>query len=96
VNRNDILEILKTYKETSAYKRNINKIGIFGSLAKGEFTDSSDIDVAVDLKTPKMFDLIGIKQDLEKIIKRHVDIVMIRKRMNPLLKERIDEDGVYV
>lgn len=44
MNRNDILEILKTYKETPDYKRNINKIGIFGSLAKGEFTDSSDME----------------------------------------------------
>jgi len=39
-------------------------------VAKGNPKRNSDIDIVVELTIPKMFDLIGIKQDLEKITKK--------------------------
>ena len=96
MNKRIILDILKKYKRTSAYKNNITEIGIFGSFSKNKFTDSSDLDVFVVLNIPKMFDLIGIKQDLEELTHRKVDIIMLRSRMNSFLKKRIDREGIYV
>lgn len=40
--------------------------------------------------------LIGIKQDLEEILQRPVDVVSYREAMNVLLKKRIDEEALYV
>jgi predicted nucleotidyltransferase len=42
-----------------------------------------------------MFDLIGIKEDFEKLFHKKVDLVVIRKSMNQYLKKQIDENGVY-
>ncbi len=96
MNRSEALEILKSYKEQNQSIYNIYKLGLFGSFARNENSELSDIDIVVELKEPKMFDLIGIKQDLEEKTKKHIDIVIFRERMNPLLKKRIEEEAIYV
>ncbi len=47
-------------------------------------------------KTPDPFALVHIKDDIEKGLKRRVDIVRFRERMNPFLKRRIEKEGVRV
>jgi len=63
---------------------------------KDEVNDESDIDIAVQLKKTRMFDIIVIKQDLEEAFTRSVDIVRIRKGVNEFLKERIEKEGIFV
>lgn len=94
--REDVLKLIKKYKNETRYKKNITKMGIFGSVVKDNFSDSSDVDVFVELKAPKMFDLIGIKQDLESVLNMQVDIIMLRNNMNQFLKQRIEQEGLYV
>jgi len=94
--KKEILQILRRYKENSKYKDNIVALGLFGSYARNEASDLSDIDIFVTLKIPKMFDLIGIKQDLEALTSCKVDIVLLRQLMNQFLKEKISQEGLYV
>lgn len=96
MNKNDILVILRRYKANSKYSNNIIQMGLFGSVVTETFTAESDIDIFVELRTPRMFDLIGIKQDLEELTGKRVDIVMLQKRMNTYLKKVIQEQGVHV
>ena len=94
--KNDLFKILKNYLESSKYKDNIKNMGIFGSIARGDQSFESDIDIFVDLSPVKAFDLIGIKQDIKKLTGQHVDIVTIRENMNPFLKTRIEREGIVV
>jgi uncharacterized protein len=71
-------------------------MGVLGSIAKDLMTADSDINVVVELKKPDLFILIGIKQDLEEQLHRPVDIVRYRKQMNEFLKQRIDQEAVFV
>jgi len=96
MNKKEILQILRSYKENSKYKDNIVALGLFGSYARNEASDLSDIDVFVTLRTPKMFDLVGIKQDLEDLTDCNVDIVLLRPLMNQFLREKISQEGLYV
>ncbi|TSA24256.1 nucleotidyltransferase domain-containing protein [bacterium] len=96
MNKKAILRLLRSYKENSNYKDNILIIGLFGSYARNGASALSDIDVFVTLKTPKMFDVIGIKQDLEELTDCNVDIVLLRPLMNQFLKEKISHEGLYV
>jgi len=91
-----IIKYLSRFKETSAQKYHIKKIGIFGSAAKDNMYDQSDIDVVVELGKQDLFYLIGIKQDLEEQLKQPIDIISYRKRMNVFLKRRIDKEAIYV
>lgn len=87
---------LEEYKLNSMYRSQIIEIGFFGSYAKGKSSRRSDIDIFISLKSPKMFDLIGIKQELEKIFGSKIDIVLLRDQMNPYLKKEIDNYGIHV
>ena len=68
----------------------------FESVARGQMRDDSDIDICVKTQTPDPFMIVHIKEDIEHSLKRRVDIVRIREKMNPFLKKRIDEEGIYV
>ena len=96
MNRNDIIYSLKEFKEFNKEKYSILRIGFFGSAARNEIKETSDIDIVVELSDPDLFKLIGIKQDLEDQLKRNVDIVRYRTSMNRFLKQRIDQEAVYV
>ena len=94
--RNDIILSLRRFKEINQQKYNIIRIGLFGSAARDSTREQSDIDVVVELETQDLFDLIGIKLDLEEQLSQEVDIVSYRKKMNEFLKRRIDKEAVYV
>ncbi|MBW1778310.1 MAG: nucleotidyltransferase domain-containing protein [Deltaproteobacteria bacterium] len=94
--RDEITEILVRFKQLNQTKYDIIKIGLFGSAAKGDLKPGSDIDVVVRLGKQDLFNLIGIKQDLEEQLSSVVDIISYRERMNPFLKSRIDKEALYV
>jgi len=94
--RDDIILSLRRFKEINQQKYNIIRIGFFGSAARDSMREQSDIDVVVELETQDLFDLIGIKQDLEDQLSQQVDIVSYREKMNEFLKRRIDKEAVYV
>jgi len=96
MDRTKILEALKQYKKTSQEKYEIVKIGLFGSLARGEAGTHSDVDIVIILKKQDLFNIIGIKQELEEELHASVDVISYRETMNPFLKQRIDEEAVYV
>lgn len=94
MDREEIIQLLKIFKEENKY--HIKKLGIFGSVVKNRMKEESDIDIVVNLTKQDLFELIGIKQDLEERLKYPIDIVSYRETMNSFLKKRIDEEAVYV
>jgi len=87
---------LREFKRDYAEKYGILEIGIFGSLARDEGGEDSDVDIFIRTKTPNPFILVHIKEDLEGLTGKHVDIVRMREKMNPFLRERIEKEGRYV
>ena len=62
---------------------------VFGSLARGEIQEDSDIDLLVRFKGEKsLLDLAGLKIDLEELLGEKVD-VLTYDSLHPLLKDRI-------
>lgn len=94
--KEEILEYLKNHKNEFATKYQITKLALFGSCAKGENHEGSDIDIAIDTKLSDYFLLYDFKEGLEKAFDTKVDIVRVREKMNPSLKKRILKDGIYV
>ena len=96
MSRAEILEILKAFKGRYAEKYGITNLGLFGSAARDENQEGSDVDVVVRLKKQDLFNMIGIKQDLEETLHTQVDVISYREKMNPFLKNRIDRESLYV
>lgn len=78
-----ITPILKSY--------DVKRAAIFGSFAREEQKKKSDIDILVKFKRnsdKSLFDLTGLKFDLEKVLKRKVDVLTYNS-LHPLLKNTI-------
>ena len=93
--RDDIIEALRRFKKSNQRRYRIEKIGIFGSFARGDMNTESDIDVVVLLEKQDLFNLIGIKQDLEEQLGLPVDVVSYREKMNDYLKRKIEDEALY-
>lgn len=91
----EALEVLQSYKREHADEFGIVRIGIFGSVARNEATEDSDVDVIIETKHPNLFKLSRIRLDLEELMHTHVDLVSFRESMNTFLKERIQKEAVY-
>ncbi len=92
----EYLTLLRDYMTKNATKYGITRIGIFGSVARGEQTDESDVDICVETLSPNMFALVHIKEELQNLFGCGVDIVRMRERMDILLKNRIEKEVIYV
>ena len=96
MNRDDILSFLKDFKIRYADQYGIVSLGVFGSVARGEIRDDSDVDIYVTTRTADPFALVHFRDRIERELCRHVDIIRLRDKMNPFLKKRIEEEGIYV
>ncbi|MBP5371234.1 MAG: nucleotidyltransferase family protein [Bacteroidales bacterium] len=89
------LEILQANKSYLQQQFAVDSLVVFGSVARNEMTEDSDVDIFVQMP-PKMLLVIGIKQYLESLLNRPVDVVRNHPNMNPLLKKQIEKDGIRI
>ncbi len=92
----EILRILKEYKPEVERKYGLSRIGIFGSVARGEQHEGSDVDVCYEGSVPTLLTLDRLQTELEHLLGTPVDMVRIRQGMNPLLNKRIRKEAIYV
>jgi predicted nucleotidyltransferase len=96
MDRDQLIKSLKQFKKQNGGKYNILKLGFFGSAVRDYMRETSDLDIVVMLEKQDLFDLIGIKQDLEEQLDLPVDIISYRDKMNTFLKDRVDTEAIYV
>ena len=94
--KTEILNLLSLYKPTAQRKYGMTRIGIFGSVARGEQNDQSDVDICYEGVAPSLLTLDMIQTELEQLLECKVDLVRVRNNMNSLLRQRISRDGIYV
>ena len=93
--RKEALKLLQEHKQEFGERYGITKLGIFGSVARDEAVDSSDVDIVVEME-PDMFARANLKEELETILGARVDVVRYWRRMNHYLRNRIDKEAHYV
>lgn len=93
----DATHFLEQFRDTIlevAARRGATQVAIFGSLARGEGNPRSDIDLLVSLEPGRtLLDLIAIKQDLEDLFGRPVD-VLTSASLSPYLRDAVLKDDV--
>jgi predicted nucleotidyltransferase len=93
--KNKILEVLKSNKQYMQTHFMVNSIGLFGSYARNDFHDKSDIDILVTFSEPTFDHYMDLKFYLEDLFGRPVDIVM-EKTVKERLKKAILQETCYV
>ena len=96
MNKEQVLDFLAQHKQDFYEKYQISDMALFGSYARDENSKDSDIDIAIETGLSDYFKLYDFKEELEKHFHTKVDIVRLREKMNPSLKKRILNEGVYV
>lgn len=77
-------------------KYGVIRASLFGSIARGEGSEKSDIDFLIDtVRGTTLFDMAGMQIDLEKSLKKPVDLVTYRS-INPLIKKYILKDELLI
>jgi predicted nucleotidyltransferase len=84
--REEILEVCARY--------GARQVRVFGSVARGEADEQSDIDFLVELEPGRtLLDLGGLQYDLEQLLGRRVDVVTERG-LKPRIRERMLREAV--
>ncbi len=92
----DCINKLAEFKRTFGSKFGILKLGIFGSVARKENTEGSDIDIVVEVERPTLKLMYELKEALKTLFGCEVDLVRFRDTLRPLFKANIQKDAIYV
>ena len=92
--KNQIITFLKQNKQQIQEKYKVHKIALFGSFARDEANENSDIDILVDM-IPSFDNFFDLKYFLEDEFKTTVDLGK-EKNMRLFIKNKIQEDIIYV
>jgi predicted nucleotidyltransferase len=95
IDKNYILQYLKSHKEEFKEKYNLEEMGLFGSFARDEENEKSDIDLFVKM-TPDLFLISDLKTQVENDLQKKVDIILHHKHIKPLLLKMIQKDIINV
>ncbi len=90
-----VLHTLKNHKQALSARYGVTRIGIFGSTARNQATDESDIDIIVEMP-PDLFEMVHMKEELEQILAAPVDLIRYHKYLNSYFKSRIDNEAIFV
>lgn len=94
----EIINFLQNNRNLLLEKYHVTKIGLFGSFARNEQKENSDVDLLIELEdgTQNIYDLKdSLKQFLSSSFNRNVDIAR-EKYLKPYAKEQILKDTLYV
>ena len=94
--KDEIIAILRNFKEEFGERYGIEKLGLFGSVARGEQKEDSDIDICVKLQEPDYFTRMEIKESLEERFNAKVDVVSLTAIMRSLFRNHIEKDAIYI
>ena len=93
----EALNILREFKQTRGEKYGIDQIGLFGSTARGEQQEDSDIDVCMKVsRTIDLFDMQDLREELERLFSKKVDLLTLHENMRRLFRANIERDAILV
>ena len=91
----EITELLREHKPSLEKEFNVSALGLFGSYARNEQNEVSDVDILVDFSKPIGLKFVDVADKLEAILGRKVDLVS-KNAIRPKLMEYIQQDIQYV
>lgn len=93
---NSYIKLLRNYLPECSSRYGVQRMGVFGSVARNQQTEDSDVDIYIEGELHGMFAMGSIKAELEELLDSRVDLVRLRDDMNPMLLQRIRKEVIYV
>jgi uncharacterized protein len=94
--RNDVIQILQEEAQALLDCYPISALFLFGSVARDEAREDSDVDILVEFNHPiGLFQLVALKRDLETLLGRRVDIGT-RRSLKPQVRGRVLQEAIRI
>jgi len=93
--KDEVLSKLSKNKNYIKEHFEVDKIGLFGSYAKGKQTEDSDIDIYVEFKHKTFDNLAGLWNYLEDLYHKKIDLFHKHKNNNKIIISNIQKDVIY-
>jgi len=90
-----ILYTLRKHKPELQRRYPVARLGVFGSYARGEATEKSDIDIAVEITGPMGLNFVAMADEIEALFGTKTDVVPSRS-IKPEYLPFVEKDIVYV
>ncbi len=87
---------LQRFKEQRGPEFHLTALGYFGSYARREARPGSDIDIVFETTHPNLWMTSIMKQDLEELLERPVDLIRLHNYTRPAFRARLEREAVYV
>ena len=96
MNRDEVLKMLRAHKPTLAERFGVTGLALFGSFARDQATDTSDVDILVRFDSPATSKTyFGVQFYIEDLLSRPVDLVT-EKALRPELRPYVEREAVHV
>ncbi|AXV40745.1 nucleotidyltransferase family protein [Methanobacterium sp. BAmetb5] len=89
-----VLDLIKEHEQEIKDKYSVTKIGVFGSYARGEEKESSDVDVLVEFDEATYHNFIELIFFLEKLLDKKVDLVTTTG-LSPYMKPTVEKEVLW-
>lgn len=95
MNPNEVIAILRREKARLRDKYGLVKVGVFGSVARGEATAESDTDLVVEVPITNAWSYFELREELAQLVGGKVDIVRLRPGLRASLRRRIESEAIF-
>ena len=89
----EYLHLLKQFKENKGASYGIQKMRLFGSVARNEHNDKRDVDLFVTMP-PRLYNYIAASQYLSELLGSEVDLIQDHRNLRPFFRKQIEKDGI--
>jgi hypothetical protein len=93
--RAEIIKVLSTNKAELEKRFKVQKLALFGSYAREDQSNESDVDILVDVDPSIGIEFVTLAESIEKLLGIHVELVS-RKAIKPRALKLIEQELIYV
>lgn len=93
--RGEYIALIKGHAEELQQRFGITSLCLFGSVARNEHHEGSDVDIFVTMP-PKFYDHVAAAMYLEELLGCEVDLVQEHRNLRPFFRKQIETDGIAV
>jgi predicted nucleotidyltransferase len=90
----EIIDLLKSHARDIKATFGVKRIGLFGSFARGDQKEASDIDILVEFEKPTFRNFMDLSFYLDDLFGRKVDLVTV-KGLHPRIRPYVEKDVIW-
>lgn len=95
ITQETVLQELILHRDELQNKFTVKSLAVFGSVARNEINENSDIDLLVEFNSPvELFEFLTLQDYLQTLLDRKVDLVT-KSALKPQLRDKILQEVIY-